>query len=723
MTTWLLNPKAHATADKSLLSAIVLMWSLSSSMVLAAVASPDFPEVKATHPSAYAELNDRHGLVLARRRVDMDENRLDWTALADMSPALVEAVIFAEDRDFYRHHGIDWGATSRALVNLLHGDKSRGASTITMQLVGLLHPELAWRKGGRSISSKWQQMQAARALEAHWTKAEILEAYLNLNQFRGDLSGIAAASNALFNKQPSGLDRDESLLLAALLPSPTAPAATVARHACTLIQAGFSHSSCERTRFLATTRLDQRRIPFNEQPELAAIAWRYLSTEQRHVTTTLDGKLQAYALERLQAQLASLRDREVNAGAVLVLDNASGEVLAYVANAGLVEQGRFVDAIMAQRQAGSTLKPFLYQLALEKQLLTAASLIQDEAIRLPTPQGMYIPQNYEKDFKGIVTVRTALASSLNVPAVRTQLLVGVDDFWQRLRALGFDSLTEMPDFYGYGLALGDADVSLWMEANAYRTLANGGLSSTAHLLPTALPATPVAIMDPQTSFIVADILSDRQARALTFGLENPLATPFWTAVKTGTSKDMRDNWCLGFSQRYTVAVWVGNLNGAPMRDVSGITGAAPVWSELMAYLEGQQWHTSTPQPPSGLIHQTVSFTGVQEHTRQEWFVANTELATVSYTPDDKTQILSPSNETIFALDPDIPAQQQLVRFRSNATSVSLFWWLNQHNLGSAKELRWAPVSGKYRLALRDAHGQEQDAVVFEVRGRQAKSHH
>lgn len=723
MKTWLFNLKPRLHQEVRLTSSVCfLLLSVACAPAWATESTPSFAEVKAAHPSAYAELQDRDGKILARRRVDMAENRLEWATLDEVSPALIDAVIFAEDRDFYRHHGIDWGATSRAVVNLLHGDKSRGASTITMQLAGLLHPELAWRKGGRSVYSKWQQMQAARALESQWTKAEILEAYLNLNQYRGDLSGVSAASAALFNKTPSGLERDEALLLAALLPSPTANANNIARHACHLIHAGFKDSSCERVKFLASTRLSQRRIPFDEQPEIAAMAWHFLSTEQRQVKTTLDSKLQAFTLEQLQTQLANLHHREVNAGAAIVLDNASGEVLAYVGNAGLVEEGRFVDGITALRQAGSTLKPFLYELALEKQLLTAASLIEDKAIRLPTPQGMYIPQNYEKDFKGVVTVRTALASSLNVPAVRTQLLVGVDDFWQRLRDLGFKSLTEAPEFYGYGLALGDGDVSLWMEANAYRSLANGGLWSPAHLLPETTPTERVSVMSPQASFIISDILSDRQARALTFGLENPLATPFWTAVKTGTSKDMRDNWCIGFSQRYTVAVWVGNLNGAPMRDVSGITGAAPVWAELMNYLEGQQWQSAVPKAPAGVTQQKVTFTGINEPARQEWFLANTELSDVTYSPDNNIQITSPTNETIFALDPDIPQAQQLAIFRRNAKSAPLFWWLNQERLGSKPEVYWPLKSGKFRLSLRDADGQEQDAVVFEVRGRQVKVH-
>ncbi|MDO8332225.1 MAG: penicillin-binding protein 1C [Fluviicoccus sp.] len=709
MMMWLFSPRA---AGPLLAAALAL-----GAAAPASAQPQEFDAVRAAHPSTYAELLDRQGRVLTRRRVDLAENRLGWTPLADMSPALAEAVIFAEDRDFYRHHGIDWGAAARAGWGLVSGHRGRGASTLSMQLAGLLDPALGWRTGGRSLSQKWRQMQEARTLESRWSKPQILEAYLNLSQFRGDLGGVAAASAALFDKAPSGLDRNEALLLASLLPAPTASPSRVAAHGCRLIQAGFTGASCERLQFLAATRLDRRRLSDEDTPELAALAWRYLSASQRQVRTTLDADLQAYARERLRAQLAGLHGREVTAGAALVLDNASGEVLAYVANAGLQAEGRYVDAVTAPRQAGSTLKPFLYALAFEKRLLTAASPLRDEPLSLPTPQGLYSPQNYDKDFKGVISARTALASSLNVPAVRVQLLAGGEDFWTRLRDLGF-SLPEAPEFYGYGLALGDADVSLWQLANAYRTLARGGVWSSPVLIPSLSRPAERTVAEPGAAFITADILADRQARALTFEFENPLATPFWTAVKTGTSKDMRDNWCIGFSQRHTVAVWVGNLDGAPMRDVSGITGAAPVWAELMQRLEGGRWQAEAPRPapPPGLVRQTVSFDGVPEPAREEWFLPDATQSTVTYVGDRRVHILSPVNETVYALDPDIPPGHQQVTFRAAPDGARLSWWLDGKRLGAATARAWSPQPGHFRLSLRDEAGVEQDAVVFTVRG-------
>lgn len=679
--------------------------------------APVFADIKNGFHSSYAELQDRNGAFLHARRVDMQVNRLNWVALTDISPALVEAVIFTEDREFYDHRGIDWSATALATFKLMTGDKSRGASTISMQLAGLLDTELSWRSGGRSLSQKWNQMQAARDLESSWSKAEILEAYLNLVTFRGDLQGVAAASRALLGKAPVGINRDEGLMLASLLASPGATPERVTQRACAQIAAGFMQANCTAIRELAFTRLVRRLAPYPESPALEALSAQLLKTANVPVRTSIDATLQKQAQEILGAQLAQLRARNVNAGAVLVLDNATGEVRAYVANAGLVESARFYDGVQALRQAGSTLKPFLYELALEKKYLTAASVLEDTALSLATPTGLYTPQNYEGDYKGPVSTRVALASSLNIPAVRVLNLVGVENGWMRLRQLGYSSLKEAPDFYGFALALGGADVSLWMQANAYRTLANGGLYSEAGFVPGRVPAMQRVLGD-EASFVTADILSDRSARALTFGLENPLGTPFWSAVKTGTSKDMRDNWCIGFSRRYTVAVWVGNLDGAAMHDVSGISGAAPIWAGVMNVLEGGQVRPGgdIPTPPLSLVRQRVKFDGVKEPAREEWFLPGTEMTEVEFVAQATARISYPANETIIAIDPDIPEAQQRVRFRAETPGKGMEWWLDGVRLGPARDHDWKPQPGQHRLSLRDAQRRELDAVVFTVRG-------
>jgi penicillin-binding protein 1C len=538
-------------------------------------AMPSYQDVRSHYRSSDAVLLDRHGEVIQELRVDPYARRLAWTKLADISPALVAAVIRSEDKRFYRHHGVDWKAAVSAALGNLCGNGRRGASTITMQLAAMIDNGLRPGAGRRSLSQKWKQMRAAERLDGTWTKNEILETYLNLVSFRGELQGIAAASRGLFEKAPGGLDEAESAVLASLIRSPNAPAERVAERSA---QLAVSLGSAIPPGRIAALALDRLSAPYTvwKRTDLAPhVARMLVRGGARSVRSTLDAGIQRFAVGVLAQAVGGLSGQNVRDGAVLVADNATGEVLAYVGNSGGWSSAPFVDGIRARRQAGSTLKPFLYGLAIEERMLTAASLIEDEPLELPTGRGLYRPANYDHEFRGDVTVRNALASSMNIPAVKTLGLVGADAFVKKMEAFGFTGLAE-PEHYGPSLALGSADITLWDLVNAYRTLANGGVWSRLRLSPGEKPGPYRRALSRGASFIVADILSDSEARSSTFSLESALATRFWTAVKTGTSKDMRDNWCVGFSDRYSVGVWVGNFSGAPMWDVSGVSGAAPV---------------------------------------------------------------------------------------------------------------------------------------------------
>jgi penicillin-binding protein 1C len=291
-----------------------------------------------------------------------------------------------------------------------------------------------------------------------------------------------------------------------------------------------------------------------------------------------------------------------------------------------------------------------------------------------------------------------------VPAVKTLKIVGVEPFVQRLQSLGFRAL-KPAEFYGPSLALGSADVNLWEMVNAYRCLARGGLRDELHLVPAAEAESPVRIFAPEAAFIVSDILSDRESRSRTFNLDSPLATRFWSAVKTGTSKDMRDNWCIGYSDRYTAGVWTGNFSGEPMWDVSGVTGAAPVWVELMNYLHRDS-AGARPMPPAGV-----------RRASQEWFIAGSEAPEApgpARMPG--AHIVYPADGTIVALDPDIPSEEQKLFFEARPASRDFRWLLNGEDIGPADTLRlWSPRRGSYTLTLVDAARRTSDTVTFQVR--------
>ncbi|HYA31548.1 MAG TPA: penicillin-binding protein 1C, partial [Thermodesulfovibrionales bacterium] len=664
--------------------------------VSSADAMPSFPEVKDSYRKSDALLLDRHGKVIHELRVDPKGRRLEWTGIRDISPALIRAVVLSEDRRFYEHGGVDWKAVGSAAVKNIFSRSSRGASTISMQLASLIDTGLQPKGSKKTLSQKWDQMKAARELEGRWKKDEILEAYMNLVTFRGELQGIAAASRGLFDKKPSGLNELESLILASLIRSPNASVDAVSKRACSLAHSAPFQLACDEIKVLAERTLSgaysvRQLVTLAPHAAYTLLAITEGSRVPRPaslnkkgtggiVISTLDSKLQRFVSESLKHQLAAVRSQNVNDGAVLVVENSSGEVLAYVGGTD-ESKARYVDGVRARRQAGSTLKPFLYALAFEKRLLTPASLIQDSPLEVPTASGIYKPENYENDFKGMVSARTALASSLNVPAVRTLFLVGVDALVQKLEQLGFRQL-ERVEYYGPSLALGAADVSLWELTNAYRTLANNGVWSEISLVPQKARSQRRRLFSERVAFLVSDILSDREARSMTFSLENPLSTTYWSAVKTGTSKDMRDNWCIGYSRDYTVGVWVGNFTGQSMWNVSGVTGAAPVWLEIMTYLH-RDHAGSPPVRPSGITARKVEFASAAEAARNEWFIQGTEPPFVSTGGDSpppgaahpKPRITYPSGEMVLTLDPDIPEEYQRLFFEAETGGRDFDWML------------------------------------------------
>ena len=697
-----------------------------------AQAVPSFTDVRAAHRPSDITLLDRHGVPIQTLRIDNTVRRLRWVPLQDISPALLRAIVLSEDRRFYEHSGVDWSAVAGSAWGNLWNTRTRGASTLTMQLAGLIDDGLARPGGGRSLVGKIDQAVTATRIEAAWKKTEILEAYLNSVAFRGEIVGIDALSLALFGKHPSGLDVQQAAVAAALLRGPNAKPDSVARRACGVLQ--LQAESCVGVNTLTATALArQGGMPLGEQlaPHYARQVIASADAAQR---TTLDAALQRVGISALRRQLSELSGRNVQDGALVVLDNASGEVRAWVGSSGDLSEAAQVDGVLARRQPGSTLKPFVYALAFEKKLITPASLLDDSPAQIATQSGLYLPQNYDHAFKGWVSARTALGASLNVPAVRVGAMLGADALAERLNAFGL-ALPQPGGFYGSSLALGSADVSLLALTNAYRALANGGLYSPVALRAASSVALRAAssvapnmrrrVADPVAVFLATDILADNNARARTFGLNSLLATRGFAAVKTGTSKDMRDNWCIGFTDRYTVGVWVGNAGGEAMHGVSGISGAAPVWQAVVArLLEGRP--SMPPRAPAGVVSARVGFVAQREPPRDELFMAGTEPSQATSNAQMKSDavsgasgfgISSPREGSIFALDPDMPAAAQRLRFEGEMG----VWRLDGKRLGAGRSIAWSPWPGRHELSLIGRGGETLQTVRFEVRGAWVKT--
>lgn len=792
----------------------------------AAFALPTFDEVRRDfHPSDTVVLS-REGEVLQRLRTDATVRRGQWVALADVSPALRTALVLSEDQRFFEHSGVDWRAASAAAWGNLWNQRTRGASTITMQLAGLLDGDWRQGPGGRTVVQKLGQTVAAQVLDRRWRKDQILEAYLNLVPFRSELVGIDALSRTLFGKAAHGLDDREAAVAAALVRAPNARPALVAKRACGVLRdmqlqaqpprpslgqalkqpgtpdqpkpidvpAAPQRVDCDALDMYATAALQRRAYDASEgvAPHFARHLLRQRAAASgvsggvfpERMQSTVRAPLQRFAVQTLQQQLRELHGRNAEDGALVVLDNATGAVLAWVGSSGALSQAGEVDGVLALRQPGSTLKPFLYGQAIAERRLTAASLVDDSPAQINTASGLYIPQNYDRQFKGWVSARTALAASLNVPAVRTLVMVTPDAFHRQLRAVGLP-LRETGDYFGYSLALGSPEVPLLNLTNAFRTLANGGrmgpvtfdvppagkkgstaagfaapasrsTSQTSTTSATSLTPSTQAALDPRAAFIVGDILSDANARARTFGTDSVLATRFWSAVKTGTSKDMRDNWAVGWSERYTVGVWVGNASGAAMHDVSGTSGAAPIWAAVMGFLHARE-PSRAPKPPAGLVRAAVRFgpgaavpaqsAQPLEAARDEWFLAGTQqplfamdsgagsaysvsavsrndaknpkkhvlpVSDTSVSGGDVARITAPATGTVIALDPDIPPARQRLQF--SATGDGLLWRMDGKPLGRGSHVAWLPWPGRHVVQITSAGGQVLDEIRLEVRG-------
>jgi penicillin-binding protein 1C len=704
---------------------------LAGVVTVANAALPSYRQVRQAYRASDVRVLGRHGQVIERVRADFHGRRGDWVPLGRISPAMRKAVVLSEDHRFYSHSGVDWLAVAGAAWDdMVHG-WHRGASTITMQLAGFIDDDLRRGPSGRTIAQKIEQAVVAQQMERHWTKPQILEAYLNLVPFRGEITGIGALSRVMFQKHASGLNARESALAAVLLRAPAASRNVLARRACRVLERMGKPEECRGLDDFIYVSLLHKSAPRADTHGVAPHFARWV-VEQLHpapgtsVATSIDAALQRYVNDSVERHLLTLEGSNVRDAAVVVLDNATGQILAYVGSSGYLSSARHYDHARALRQAGSTLKPFLYSQAIGQERLTAASLLFDGPLNLPTGTGLYVPQNYDKRYTGWVSVRTALASSLNIPAVRTLVMVTPDVFQRRLVNLGLP-LEHSGDFYGYSLALGSADVTLLSLTNAYRALANLGLYSPVAYAPSANTAAQARqVIKPGAAWIVGDILSDRHARTRTFGLDSELTTPFWSAVKTGTSKDMRDNWCVGWSRRYTVGVWVGNSSGDSMRNVSGVSGAGPIWHDVMAYLNRGD-SGAEPAMPAGVVRRRVVFDDGLEPARAEVFLGDTAMTRVTLSRNvigrgagGLQRILQPANGTILAVDPDIPAANQRTWFRAanlasqEARHVS--WSVDGRFAGRGGEVSWLPRPGRHVVRLLDEQGKVIDHATVHVRG-------
>ena len=614
----------------------------------------EYYKIAATLPSV-ADLRQRASVFETTRIFDRDGNllyeildpnagRRTYVTLDKISPYLVAATIATEDKSFYSHPGFDPMAILRAFSQNYRssGDTVSGASTITQQLARnlLFSPE---ERSERSYLRKVREALLAAEITRRYTKDEILELYLNEIYYGNLAYGIQAAAETYFGASASDLTLSQASFLAGL---PQAPSVYDVYH--NRVATRQRQTQVLTLMYQASLELGCIYVSNNPQkicvgPDDAVAAFRELENYQfkapqvliRYphwvhyvrsilesqfdpqtiyrsgfsVYTTLDPELQDAAQESVSAQIASLQDRHVTNGALVAIQPGTGEILAMVGSADFYNEeidGQVNMAVSQTRQPGSSIKPVTYLAAFEKGW-TPATLIWDVPSEYP-PSGNpadtrppYKPVNYDERFHGPVTVRSALANSYNVPAVKTLNAVGIydnpeipgeDGMLAMARRLGLTSLTR-PD-YGLSLTLGGGEVSLLEMTGVYAVLANGGrriapvaitriTDHDGNLVYQYQPPAGEQVIRAEHAYLISSILSDNAARTPAFGADSILNLPFQVAAKTGTTNDFIDNWTLGYTPDLAVGVWVGNADYTPMQNTTGLTGAAPIWAEYMQF--------------------------------------------------------------------------------------------------------------------------------------------
>jgi penicillin-binding protein 1C len=587
----------------------------------------------------------------------------------DRIPAACQAAtIQVEDANYYAHPGVDLVGILRALwINLRGGETLAGGSTITQQVARnlLLDPEEA---AEQTMTRKLREAILAWRLARRYSKDEVLALYLNQTYYGNLAYGIEAAARAYFGKTAADLDLAECAMLAGLPQAPALfsplidPAAGQGKQALVLdlmVKGGvITPEEAERAK---EEPLAYAATPFPIQaPHFVSWVWSRLEAQLGQdvvragglvVTTTLDLDLQQAGesilrrhLARLQRATAEGPARNVHNGGLVTLDPRRGEVLAMVGSPDYFDASiaGAVNAALAPRQPGSALKPFTYAIAFNQpEPWTPATVLLDVRTAFPTAEGdPYVPLNYDRTFHGPVPIRQALASSYNVPAVKALQHVGLDSLVKLMRDLGISTFEEA-DRFGLALTLGGGEVRLLELTAAYGALANGGgrVEPTVILAvegpagsrygaygPRGGPSSPV--IDPRVAWLITDILSDDAARAPSFGRGSVLRLSRPAAVKTGTTTDWRDNWTVGYTPDLVTGVWVGNADNRPMEQVSGISGAGPIWHDFMetALLGRPPLAFSRPE---GLIQGEVCAMSGKlptewcPHRSIEWFIEGT----------------------------------------------------------------------------------------------------
>jgi penicillin-binding protein 1C len=542
---------------------------------------------------------------LLRVTLASDEQYRLWTPLKQVAPALVEAMLLKEDRWFYWHPGVNPVALGRAAMSTYGAGERQGGSTLTMQLARLLY-----RLNTRSPVGKLRQIAIAVWLECRYSKRELLEAYLNVAPFGGNIEGVGAASRIYFGKPPDRLTLGESLTLAVIPQRPATRAGRTTSEASLLAARAKLGKQWLDAHGNADADRRQIELPIVARPDytLPWLAPHFVDallrgdrSAGRRQTTTLDAGLQRVLETQMRRYLNERKDTGVRNAATLLVDTRDMAVKAWIGSANYWAPGEGqVNGVVAKRSPGSTLKPFVYALAVDQGVAHPKTVVRDA----PSAFGPFTPENFDGRFVGPITLEDALIRSRNVPAVWAANQLRQPSFYEFLRSAGVRDM-KSEAFYGLGLALGNGEVTMEELAALYAMLANGGMLRPLRVDASARVADEVRLLSPEASFVTLDMLRHNPRPDDTGMAAGRARWP--VAWKTGTSFGFRDAWSAGVVGPYVLVVWIGNFTGEGNPAFVGVDAAAPLFFRMVDALNLARPVESLPSiaPPAGVSRVAV----------------------------------------------------------------------------------------------------------------------
>lgn len=656
---------------------------------------------------------DRHEELLYE--VLNDKGRQTFLSLSDIPESLQNAFVAVEDRRFYEHSGVDFQSILRAIwQNLSAGEVISGGSTITQQLVR----NIIGINKERTFFQKIKESLFALKVSRFTNKNTVFEMYLNSIYFGGLAYGIEAASFQYFDKSAAYLDLAESAFLAGLPQAPNRynpyrhfEVAKERQEAVLRAMLASQFITKETFDQALSESLNLRSSSFNKRaPHFVDYVisnggsdW---VADGGLIRTTLDLGLQERIDNLVYSDLTFLDHYNINNAAVVIMDAQTGEILVMLGGKDYSDesiQGQ-VNVATSLRQPGSSIKPLFYAMALEKGWNTN-TIIVDEPVYFETADGFpYSPKNFDLQYHGEVTLAEALAQSLNIPAVKTLEFVSLESFLSMAEQFGITTLTQSSDYYGLALALGSGEVQLLELVNAYATFANHGkrplIRSIKFEKNSKSQNSNINVISPKTAQSISAILSNNELRMPAFGEENPLKFSFPVAAKTGTTRNFRDNWTIGYTDDYVVGVWVGNTSGDVMEGVSGISGAGPIFHKIMNLLNEASGTKLTVDPTINILESRQMFADSQDYN----FVSDSSVGRQDF------RIISPFANDLFLFDPRKPAEFQKIQLTASQNAE---WFVDGQLVGEGKEVLWLLEKGIHQI--RANYEIEERMVEIEVK--------